>query len=189
MDARVRISIWKIKTRTHIAVAAFPISLSLRSEKGFHATVSCSRRNRTKYSHLKTLYYQECYDAAVAAERKNFDEAVLLNDWGQLVECSRSNIFIVKDRKIFTPDIASGCLQGITRAIVMMLARKKRIFCREAGLGPEELWNADEVFLTNAVIGVVPLIKVDGRPVASGKAGPLTKRMRSAYRRFRQKGQ
>ena len=149
----------------------------------FHATVSKIRRKKTKHSHLKTLDYRACYQALAAALKKNLDEAILLNARKELVECSRSNIFLVKDKRIFTPPISSGCLEGTTRANVLALARKNKISCRESALNLKDLRRADEVFVTNAVIGVVPLTKVDGRAIASGKAGPLTKKIQTAYRR------
>ena len=104
-------------------------------------------------------------------------EALLLNPAGQLAEGSSSNIFLVKDKRIVTPDLASGILDGVTRSVVLALAPKAGLEAENRPVAPGELFEAQEVFLTSTLKEVVPVVSVDGRPVGEGAPGVITDRM------------
>jgi branched-chain amino acid aminotransferase len=112
-------------------------------------------------------------------------EAILLSATGSVAEGASSNVFLVKGGELVTPALAVGILEGVTRAKVLALAEAEGIPRRQPTfLGPEELRAADEVFLTSAARGVLPVTDIDGRPVAGGRPGPVTQRLMRSYARL-----
>jgi branched-chain amino acid aminotransferase len=112
-------------------------------------------------------------------------EAILCSAGGSIAEGASSNVFAVVAGTLVTPALEVGILEGVTRGKVLALARAEGIPCREAEfLAPDELRAADEVFITSAARGVLPVTTVDGRPVASGRPGPVTRRLMESYVRL-----
>jgi branched-chain amino acid aminotransferase len=116
------------------------------------------------------------------ALRHGADEALMLNLDGELSECSQSNVFLVKNGVALTPPLSAGLLPGITREFVLELAHELNIGAREARLTPDDVWSADEAFLTGTTREVTPVAMVDGRPIGSGRPGPVTRRLLEAFR-------
>lgn len=108
-------------------------------------------------------------------------EALLLNPAGFLAEGSSSNVFLVKGRRLVTPDTASGILDGVTRAILLRLSGEAGIETEDRPVRPEELWEAEEVFLASTLKEVVPVVEVDGRPIGTGAPGMVTDRLLGLY--------
>lgn len=127
--------------------------------------------------------------AKTEAKAMGVFEAVLLNLDGHLTEGTTSNIFLVKNREIFTPALSCGLLEGVTRGIVMRLARRAGYKVREGRYTLRDLRKADEIFLTSTTLEIVPVIKVvhwvGGLPTVSwkAKAGPLTRHLQARFRR------
>jgi branched-chain amino acid aminotransferase len=117
------------------------------------------------------------------AKQSGAQEALMLGRRGQILEGASSNIFIVKDGKVRTPEPEPGILIGITRAAVLAAARAEGIEVREAEVRPEDLYGADEAFLTSSIREVMPVVLADGRTIGSGAPGPVTKRLHARYRR------
>jgi len=109
-------------------------------------------------------------------------EGIMLNWKGYVAEGTISNIFTVKKGVLHTPHLDTGILEGITRDLVLHLARKEKIPTREMLMRPKDLIKADECFITNTTIEVLPVTAIDGRPVGSGRPGPITERLMHAYR-------
>ncbi len=109
-------------------------------------------------------------------------EGIMLNYQGCVAEGTVSNIFMVKRGILYTPSLETGILDGITRSFVLRLARKKRIIAREVQLAPQRLLAADECFLTNTTVEILPVTKIDKKPVGTGRPGPVTGLLRRAYR-------
>lgn len=126
---------------------------------------------------VKSLSCLENVLGAVAARRAGADEGLFLNGRGHLTEGTTANLFVVKSGRILTPPAASGLLPGITRARVM--ASGLRV--AEALLTMPDLLEADEAFLTNSVLGVAPLVQLDGRHIGDGRPGPLTRQVMDWY--------
>jgi branched-chain amino acid aminotransferase len=105
----------------------------------------------------------------------------MLNAEGFVSECTGDNLFIVKDGQLFTPPLSAGALYGITRQVVMNLARKAGMPVSEPNLTRYDLFVADECFLTGTGAELIPVVKIDGRVVGSGQPGPVTKRLVSEY--------
>jgi branched-chain amino acid aminotransferase len=116
------------------------------------------------------------------ALQRGADEALMRNQAGEIVECSQSNVFIVRQGVVLTPPLEAGLLPGITREFVLELAADLGITAREAPITPAELLAADEVFLTGTTREVTPVVHVDDTRIAQGQPGRLTKQLLSAFR-------
>jgi len=116
------------------------------------------------------------------AFRRGGYEGVMRNYRGELAECTQSNLFIVKNGAALTPPLDAGLLPGITRAFLFEVGDARGIPVREAVLRDEDLFAADEAFLTSTTREVVPIVKVDDRTIGSGAPGPVTRALLDAYR-------
>jgi branched-chain amino acid aminotransferase len=120
--------------------------------------------------------------AGQEAIKRGAFEAVMRNYHGDLAECTTSNLFIVKDGTALTPPLESGLLPGITRAFLFELGAERKIPVREAILRDDDLFGADEAFLTSTTRELVPIVRVDDRPIAGGAPGPITHALLEAFR-------
>src|SRR5438105_12836690 len=149
--------------------------------------VTCATR-RTNPSALnpavKSLNYLNNVMARIEANQANADEALMLNDEGNIAECTADNVFIVKHGQIFTPPITAGALRGITRSVVFEIAAETGIKVVEADITRHDVFIADEAFLTGTAAEIIPLVKDDGRPIGNGKPGPITTRMMTRFRQL-----
>jgi len=116
------------------------------------------------------------------ARAAGVDEALCLNEKGILAEASMSNVFVVTDDIIITPACGSGILLGITREAILELAPQLGINTQEHDIKLDELFQAQEAFLTNSLIEVMPLAEVDGKSIGSGRPGPLTRKLMAGYK-------
>ena len=128
-----------------------------------------------------TANYANSALARVEALKSGFDEAIMLNANGMVVEASAENIFIVKDNILITPPVTSGALNGITRDSILTLAREKRIPYEIRDIARDELYLADEVFLTGTAAGIKPVAEIDNRSIADGKEGWITRRLKERF--------
>ena len=122
--------------------------------------------------------------AKMEAISNGFDEALLLNSDGNISEGSGENVFVVRGGVVFTPPIASGILDGITRHTVMTLLSREGVEVREATLTRGDLFNADEVFFTGTAAEVTPVREIDNRPIGTGRPGPVTRRAQEMFQRL-----
>lgn len=183
-NARIRLSIWKDNSYVRIAIIAFKCCPPTKNmyKKGYAAVLSDTRRNEASIlSRIKSLQYLDLFKAYKFAQRRGYDEAILLNLRGLIAEGSRSNIFFVKKRILYTPAISCGCLNGITRQIVIAIAKRQKIPCRQVETKPQQLLSCDESFLTNSLIEVMPLTRFQNKTLADGTAGPITKTLQRCY--------
>jgi branched-chain amino acid aminotransferase len=104
------------------------------------------------------------------------------NHTGDLAECSQSNLFVVSRGLVRTPPLGAGLLPGITRAFVLELCGALGLPAEEAVLHDADLTGAEEAFLTSTTREVVPIVRVDGRPIGSGRPGPITSQLLAAFR-------
>ncbi|MFC1892578.1 aminotransferase class IV [Chloroflexota bacterium] len=152
-------------------------------QKGFRAIVSSIRRNsQSPLSRLKSANYLESILARQEAKAAGVDEALCLSEKGLLAEASMSNIFLVSDGILQTPKEENGILPGITREVLLELASQLSIGALERDIRLEEVFQAQEAFLTNSLMEIMPLTKVSGMTVGSGIPGPVTRKLVAAYR-------
>jgi branched-chain amino acid aminotransferase len=100
-----------------------------------------------------------------------------VNAEGHLTEATTANVFWVKGGEVFTPSLDCGILAGITRTLLIWVMRQDGISVVEGRFPPGDLRGADEAFLTGSIRGVSPIVRVDGKPLGSGRPGPMTKRV------------
>jgi branched-chain amino acid aminotransferase len=166
-----------------VAVRAFAGYPRHWYDPGATAVLSTVTKNeRSPLCGLKCTSYAEHILARAEAGERQADEALLLNTRGHLVEASSANLFVVIEGILYTPDLGSGCLPGITRAAVLELARRADVPIREAHLFPSLRGGWDEAFLTNSLLGVAPLSQVEGSPIRSGRPGPITLKLAEELR-------
>jgi branched-chain amino acid aminotransferase len=131
---------------------------------------------------VKSLNYLNNVMARIEANLAGADEALMLNDAGNVAECTADNVFIVKHGQIFTPPVAAGALRGITRSVVFGIAAELGVKVRETDITRHDVFIADECFLTGTAAEIVPVVKADGRSIGNGKPGPITARIIARFR-------
>jgi branched-chain amino acid aminotransferase len=131
---------------------------------------------------VKSLNYLNNVMARIEANLAGADEALMLNDAGNVAECTADNVFVVKHGQIFTPPVTAGALRGITRSVVFEIAAEFGIKAQETDITRHEIFVADECFLTGTAAEIVPVVKADGRLIGNGKPGPITARIITRFR-------
>src|ERR1700716_3542589 len=147
--------------------------------------VTCATRRTNPASlnpAVKSLNYLNNVMARIEANLAGADEALMLNDAGNVAECTADNVFVIKKGKIFTPPIAAGAVRGITRSVVFEIAAELTVKITEADITRHDVFIADECFLTGTAAEIIPVIKADGRPIGNGKPGPVTARRIARFR-------
>ena len=115
------------------------------------------------------------------AKQRGFDEAILLDQSGNVSEAPGENIFLVKNNRLVTPSLSSSALDGITRKSIITLAKDMKLKVKVRKVSKNELKLADEVFLTGTAAEITPIIKVDKKKIGSGKVGNITKLLMDTY--------
>jgi branched-chain amino acid aminotransferase len=133
---------------------------------------------------IKSMNYLNNIMAKIEAIDAGVAEAIMLNDKGQVAECTGDNIFIVKDGTVLTPPVDAGILIGITRGVVIKLAGECSLPLREQAILPADLYAAQECFLTGTAAEVIPVTKIDGRAIGAGRPGPVCTKLSAAFRRY-----
>ena len=118
------------------------------------------------------------------AKQKGAQEALVLGKDGQILEGASSNVFIVKDGRVRTPEAQTGILIGITRATVLQAAAAEGILVEEGEIRPEDLFSADEAFITSSILEVMPVVSAEGHRIGEGVPGAITKRLHAGYLRL-----
>jgi len=158
-------------------------------EKGLEiVTVATIRIHPAALSpRIKSLNYLNNILAKIEAINAGCLEALMLNANGLVAECTGDNIFIVRKGVIFTPPETAGILKGITRGVVMGLAREEGIEVREENLTRYDLYTADECFLTGTAAEIIPVVRIDRRQIGPGTPGPITSRLRKLFNELTEK--
>jgi branched-chain amino acid aminotransferase len=151
---------------------------------GIRVKISSWARHHINVSLAKAKTMGQYTNSVLAkgeAKLAGYDEAILLDTQGYVSEGSGENIFVVKKGKLVTPPASSSILEGITRDTVITLAREEGIPVFEDRITRDQLYLADEAFLTGTAAEVTPVREVDDRAVGDGKVGPITKRLQARY--------
>lgn len=151
-------------------------------KRGARVKIVKTRQNENSpVSGIKSVSFLNYILARLEAKEAGFDDAVMLNSKGQVCESTVSNIFLVKGRRLMTPLVKNGSLPGITRNAILESAPKVGLRAIEKTIRPGELYGADEVFLTNTLMEVMPVVWVDNHKIGSGKPGIFAKRLGLEY--------
>ena len=119
--------------------------------------------------------------ARIEAQKMGAEDAIMVNSLGQLTEGTTSNLFFVKGERLLTPVKECGILSGITREKIIQIAHKNGITLEEGKWSSEELFNAEEIFLSGTVKKIMPVTVLDNRPVGKGIPGPITQKIMKLY--------
>lgn len=155
-------------------------------EKGISTYITWVRRNSVDAaSHeMKSLNYLNSILGKIEANNVGVDEALCLDKTGYVCEGVGENIFIVQKNLILTPPLSSGALNGITRAVVIRLAKKLGYQIIERNITPNELFTADEVFFSGTAAEIAPISKVNNRVIGTGKLGSITKKILKEFEKI-----
>jgi branched-chain amino acid aminotransferase len=167
--------------RPGIIIIASGISLypKERYETGLNL-ITCGTRRPSHAAlspQVKSLNYLNNIMAKIEAMQAGCEEGIMLNDQGYVAECTGDNVFVVKKGIVYTPTIASGALDGITRQAVIELLVEMGIAIREVCMSRHDIYTADECFLTGTAAEVIPAVQYDRRPIGDGKPGALTRKL------------
>ncbi len=178
----------KCKTGGTVFIIADKITLYPQEhyDNGLAVVTVPTRRNTPEAvsPKIKSLNYLNNILAKIEANNAGVLEAIMLSADGWVAECTGDNIFIVREGALSTPPTHIGALQGITRDTVLQLARKAGITCTESLFTRYDVYNAAECFLTGTAAEIVPVSRVDGRPIGNGKPGPLTLKLMEAFHKL-----
>ena len=148
-----------------------PVRLTLR-EHGRHAA--------SPLAGVKMISWLPNVWSVAEAQKEGFDEVVLLNERGEVAECTAANVYLVKGDKILTPPLSSGCLEGVTRGVLFEIAGEAGVSVKEQVLRPEDLYAADEVFISSTNRNVIGVGEIAGHALTRAP-GPVTKRVDEAF--------
>ena len=163
-------------------------TIALYPEELYHkglTMVTCSTRRTPPAAlspRVKSLNYLSNILGKLEAQNAGAGEGLMLNEQGYVAECTGDNIFIVKKGEISTPDLNSGLLAGVTRAVVFELAEKLSIRAEERELIRHDIYTADECFLTGTAAEVIPAVQLDRRLIGNGQPGPITLQLIESFR-------
>lgn len=174
------------------AVVVLPFGVYLESSQGIHAGVVSWRRIEDNAIPARGKIcgaYVNSVLASDEARRNGYDEAILLNEAGHVVEGATCNIFLVRGGRLITPPPQDNILEGITRETVMTLARRELgLDTVERSVDRSELYQAEEAFFTGTAVEIAPIVRMDHHPVGNGAIGPITQQLRALYREVTQGG-
>jgi branched-chain amino acid aminotransferase len=158
-------------------------------EKGMQVVSATTVRNHPLSipPQIKSLNYLNNILAKIEALDNNVPEAIMYNHEGYVAEATGDNVFIVKNSLIYTPPIEAGALEGITRRIVIKLAKEENLQVIEKNLTRFDLYVCDEFFLTGTAAEVIGIVEIDGRIIGDGKPGPITRLLRKKFFKYAHK--
>ncbi len=154
-------------------------------ERGIKAVIVKTRRNHPLALDpaIKGTNFLNNILAKIETVKAGAYEGIMLNWKGYIAEGTISNIGMIKKGVLYTPSLDTGILEGVTRDLVLRLARRIKIPVREVLLPPKSLLAADECFITNTTMEIMPVTIINKRPVGNGRPGPVTSLLRQAYRK------
>jgi branched-chain amino acid aminotransferase len=138
---------------------------------------------------VKSLNYLNSVLGKIEATNAGCLEALMLNHKGEVAECTGDNIFIVRRGELHTPSFDAGILEGITRDAVIELARAAGITVVERSMDRHDVYTAEECFLTGTAAEVIPVVECDGRPIGTGKPGPITRDLLDRFHKLVREGE
>ena len=183
-DAYIRITVFLPSKEPCFIIKAAKAYPPAIYKKGVFLKTSASRKSPA--SGLLANIKSSNYLSGISARTDIADtfEVLMLNPQGRVAEATVSNIFMAKGRRIFTPPASAGLLAGITRAVVFDLAKRLSLGIDEYNLTRHDLYNADECFLTNTGIGILPVVNIDARKIGNGSPGRLTKSLIEEFKKI-----
>jgi len=171
------------KAPTHTAIFAFPFG-DLFNKNGITATISKWRKFNDMSTPTQAKMGGNYLNSILATQdvkQKGFDEAILLDQYGNVSEAPGENIFLIKNDELVTPSLDSSALDGITRRSIITLAKDMNLKIKIRKVSKKELKLADEIFLSGTAAEITPITKIDKKKINGGKVGNLTKLFMTTY--------
>jgi branched-chain amino acid aminotransferase len=168
------------KCKGHARIIIIADKIKLYPEKFYKkglAIITARTQQNSVYAlnpAIKSLNYLTNILAKIEATNGGHEEAIMLNARGYVTECTGDNIFIVKNNIVYTPPVSAGLLEGITRAVVIEIARANKIRLKQSLFKRDSIYRADECFLTGTAAELIPVVMVDNKTIGTGKPGWLT---------------
>jgi branched-chain amino acid aminotransferase len=182
---RNRGGMWEGPSERHFDTIAFTAPLKDWGEAVKLGMVANGRHAASEFAGTKYISWSENLTRYERAHEQGFDEVVLLNERGEVAECTSANIFVVKGDLVHTPPISSGCLPGVTRALLIEEIHVPGITVAEKIVLPEDLERADEVFVTSTTRDLMPVASVEGLKIRQGRE--VRDRLQQAFSGFTKK--
>lgn len=185
-NAYIRISVYKKRKQTGLIVyvSNFAYYPDETYQKGFSTVTSVHYLDTKGLSwRVKSLSYLEKRLAWYQAQKEKKDETLIHNSQGYIVGGSRSNLFLLKDKRVIIPSRDCGIFEGITMQKIIKIIEAKKLDVIEKAINLDDVFNCDEAFLTSSLLEVMPLVECDGQAIGKGKPGPLTLEIISQYRK------
>ncbi|MEC9437774.1 MAG: aminotransferase class IV [Candidatus Neomarinimicrobiota bacterium] len=167
---------------TIVIIPEYKVADQSVSEVGIKlATVETIRDYRVQNPNINSLSKHNCIAACIEAEKKGADEGLMFDPNGYVSTCNSTNFFIVRNGEVWT-STGEYCLKGITRSIVIDLCKENNIHIYEKNFSIDDVYTADEVFVTGTFAGLIPVIKIDDRQINTGQRGSYTKKLQNYYK-------
>lgn len=169
-----------LETKPTILLMVFPLVKVEKKVMTLHIS-TILRNEHSPLAQIKSLNYLDNILARMEAEQQGADEALLVNTAGNVTCASAANFFMVKKDILYTPSIEDGVLPGITRAIVLEIAQKQGLGVKVGTLSKDKIVEADEVFITNSLLGILPINYIDASKMGAGCPGEITKQLQQEF--------
>lgn len=181
--ARMRLMVWAYRGKTEAVMQLFPEPLNHWPDREGVRVDLVEVRQLTPFRkpRVKSIDYAVFQNAWEQVSRDGYGEAILINRHRVVIEASRANVFLVKGGEVVTPALEQGALSGVARRVVIDVARRNGIQVLQKRVRADELHQAEEIFLTNAVKGIVPVVGMCDRPVGNGREGLITAQLQRAF--------
>ena len=167
---------------TIVIIPEYKVADQSVSEVGIKlATVETIRDYRVQNPNINSLSKHNCIAACIEAEKKGADEGLMFDPNGYVSTCNSTNFFIVRNGEVWT-STGEYCLKGITRSVVIDLCKENSISIFEKNFSIDDVYTADEVFVTGTFAGLIPVIEIDGRQISAGQRGENTKKLQNHYK-------
>ena len=167
---------------TIVIIPEYKVADQSVSEVGIKlATVETIRDYRVQNPNINSLSKHNCIAACIEAEKKGADEGLMFDPNGYVSTCNSTNFFIVRNGEVWT-STGEYCLKGITRSVVIDLCKENSISIFEKNFSIDDVYTADEVFVTGTFAGLIPVIEIDGRQINAGQRGEYTKKLQNHYK-------
>ena len=167
---------------TIVIIPEYKVADQSVSEVGIKlATVETIRDYRVQNPNINSLSKHNCIAACIEAEKKGADEGLMLDPNGYVSTCNSTNFFIVRNGEVWT-STGEYCLKGITRSVVIDLCKENSVSIFEKNFSIDDVYTADEVFVTGTFAGLIPVIEIDGRQISAGQRGEYTKKLQNHYK-------
>lgn len=175
-----------IKPTVFVMVMAIGGPMSDLAQEASVARLVTEQDQRWKRCHIKSISLLGHLMALDNACQRGATDCIQIDEQGRVTEAAASNVFMVRDGVIMTPPLSGNILPGVTRALVLEVAREDRRYaCEEKELSLQDLRQADEIWLTSSTKEIRPVVSLDGEVVGSGQPGPVWKHIASAFCAFR----